>query len=117
MGKLSLGLGLGVGYVLGAQAGRARYEQIKRAAAGVMERPEVQQAMERARSAAPAPLQGSLDKLTGRGSGGQGAGTGTSDAATPPLPVSDSGDAARAESSLPDPLLPPARSVDDPGRP
>jgi hypothetical protein len=94
MGKLSLGLGLGVGYVLGAQAGRARYEQIKRAAAGVMERPEVQQALERARSAAPAPLQGSLDKLTGRGSGVQG-----------------------TEASLSDPLAPPARSVDDPGGP
>jgi len=131
MGKLSLGLGLGVGYVLGAQAGRARYEQIKRAAAGLMERPEVQQAVERARSAAPAPLQGSLDKLTGRGSGGgqgtgapsstgtgtgagTGTGTGTVDAvpSAPPLP-----DTGSAEASLPDPLIPPAKSVDDPSGP
>ena len=75
MGKLSLGLGLGVGYVLGARAGRDRYEQIKQAAAGFMGRPEVQQAVEQVRAAAPAPLQGSIDKLAGGVSGGQGSGS------------------------------------------
>jgi hypothetical protein len=115
MGKLSLGLGLGVGYVLGAQAGRARYEQIKRAAAGVMERPEVQQAVERARTAAPAPLRGSIDKLAGRASGGQG--TGTADALQPTPAVSDLGGPGAGNASVPDPLVPPARSVDAPGGP
>src|SRR3712207_621366 len=67
MGKLSLALGFGVGYVLGARAGQARYEQIKQAAGGVMERPEVQQALEKVRTAAPAPLQDSIGKLSRRG--------------------------------------------------
>ncbi|PRY50964.1 hypothetical protein LY71_10227 [Geodermatophilus tzadiensis] len=75
MGKLSLGLGLAVGYVLGARAGTERYEQIVQAAQGLLGRPEVQQAVEQARAAAPAPLQGTIDKLTQQASGGQGSGT------------------------------------------
>jgi hypothetical protein len=86
MGKLSLGLGLAVGYVLGARAGKEKYEQIKQAASGVMSRPEVQQAVgqavEQARAVAPAPLQGTIDKLaasaTGGGSGSGGSGSGGS---------------------------------------
>ena len=54
MGKFSLGLGIAVGYVLGARAGRDRYEQIAQAAAGFVQRPEVQQTLEKARAAAPA---------------------------------------------------------------
>jgi hypothetical protein len=86
MGKLSLGLGLAVGYVLGARAGKEKYEQIKQAASGVMSRPEVQQAVgqavEQARAVAPAPLQGTIDKLaasaTGGGSGSGGSSSGGS---------------------------------------
>ena len=86
MGKLSLGLGLAVGYVLGARAGKEKYEQIKQAASGVMARPEVQQAVgqavEQARAVAPAQLQGTIDKLaasaTGGGSGSGGSGSGGS---------------------------------------
>ncbi|MGY1832906.1 hypothetical protein ACI8AA_21040 [Geodermatophilus sp. SYSU D01180] len=78
MGKLSLGLGLGVGFVLGARAGRERYEQIAKTARDLLGRPEVQQTLERAREAAPAPLQGSIDKLTAQASGGGGTGGGTS---------------------------------------
>ncbi len=74
MGKLSLGLGLGVGYVLGARAGKERYEQIKQATSGFLGRPEVQQTIEKARDAAPAPLQEGIDKLTGGTSGSQGGG-------------------------------------------
>ncbi len=130
MGKLSLGLGLGVGYVLGARAGRARYEQIKQAAAGVMERPEVQQALEQVRAAAPAPLQGSIDKLSGRGSGKQSTGTGTETVdveavlveevdvvVTPPPPVSGTGGPRGTDAPLPDPQLPPTKSDDPTGRP
>jgi hypothetical protein len=129
MGRLSLGLGFGVGYVLGARAGRDRYEQIKEAAAGVMERPEVQQALERARTAAPAPLQGSIDKLSGRGSGRQATSTGTVGVeavvleevdvvVTPPPPVSGTGGPLGTDAPLPDPLIPPSKSGDDPtGRP
>ena len=131
MGRLSLGLGFGVGYVLGARAGRARYEQIRQAAAGFMERPEVQQAVEQVRAAAPAPLQGSIDKLSGRGSDrrstgtGTGTGTGTSDVetvavaetdvvVTPPPPVSGTGGSRGAGTPVPDPLVPPAKSDDGP---
>jgi len=114
MGKLSLGLGLGVGYVLGTQAGRARYEQIKQAAAGLMGRPEVQQALDKARSAAPAPLQDSISKLSSRVAGHQGTGAGTGDVeatvisdevGTPTPPASGA-----EGSGLPDPLIPPAKS-------
>lgn len=98
MGKLSLGLGLGVGYVLGTRAGRARFEQIKQAASGVMGRPEVQQALEKAKTAAPAPLQDGIEKLTGTATGGQdGTGSGADGGGSDDAP-------------LPDPLTPPARS-------
>jgi hypothetical protein len=111
MGKLSLGLGLGIGYVLGAQAGRARYEQIKQAAAGLMGRPEVQQALEQAKTAAPAPLQGAIGKLAG--AGGQGSGAGGQDSAVGPTggaPSQPDGP-GEPDGSLPDPLVPPARST------
>ena len=94
MGKLSLGLGLGVGYVLGAQAGRERYEQIKQAAAGFMGRPEVQQALERATTAAPQPLRPSIEKLTQAATGGQ-----------------DAGGSGGAAAPVPDPLIPPSKTV------
>ena len=81
MGKLSLALGFGIGYVLGAQAGRERYEQIVRGTQGFLGRPEVQQTIEKARDAAPAPLQSSIDKLTGA-AGGQSSTSGTSTTAT-----------------------------------
>jgi hypothetical protein len=133
MGRLSLGLGFGVGYVLGARAGRARYEQIRQAAAGFMERPEVQQAVEQVRAAAPAPLQSSIDKLSGGGSGRHSANAGGStdtvdiDAlvvdevdvvATPPSPVTGTGGPRGTDAPLADPLIPPAKSDDGPtGRP
>jgi hypothetical protein len=74
MGKLTLGLGFGVGYVLGARAGKDRYQQIVQSAQGLLGRPEVQQTISKARDAAPAPLQGSIDKLTASASGGQSGG-------------------------------------------
>jgi hypothetical protein len=136
MGRMSLGLGFGVGYVLGARAGRARYEQIRQAAAGVMGRPEVQQTLEQVRAAAPAPLQGGLDKLSGRGSGRPGTGsgrrsgrqstgTGTRDVetvavaetdvvVTPPPPTAGTGGPRGTDGALPDPLIPPTKSDDGP---
>ena len=133
MGRLSLGLGFGVGYVLGARAGRARYEQIRQAAAGFMERPEVQQAVEQVRAAAPAPLQSSIDKLSGGGAGRHSANAGGStdtvdiDAlvvdevdvvVTPPPPVTGTGGPRGTDAPLADPLIPPAKSDDGPtGRP
>jgi hypothetical protein len=92
-----------------------------------MERPEVQQAVEQVRAAAPAPLQGSIDKLSGRGSDrrstGTGTGTGTVETVavaetdvvvTPPPPVSGTGGSRGADTPVPDPLVPPAKSDDGP---
>ncbi|GAA4377191.1 YtxH domain-containing protein [Agromyces bauzanensis] len=42
-GKILFVVGLGVGYVLGARAGRERYEQIRTAALNVWNQPAVQQ--------------------------------------------------------------------------
>ena len=44
MRKLTILLAGGIGYVLGARAGRERYEQIRRAATRVKENPTVQSA-------------------------------------------------------------------------
>jgi len=45
-------IGLGIGYVLGAQAGRERYEQIKRWWRSVSASPQVQQLAERSKELA-----------------------------------------------------------------
>jgi hypothetical protein len=45
-GKILFVVGLGVGYVLGTRAGRERYEQMRRAAERVWNRPEVQQGVD-----------------------------------------------------------------------
>lgn len=74
MGKLSLALGLGVGYVLGTRAGRARYEQIQQAAANLAGRPEVQDAVGKVKESLPAQLQGTVDGLAKKVSGGDSGG-------------------------------------------
>ena len=43
MAKLSFLVGFGAGYVLGARAGRERYEQIQRAYHAIRENPTVQE--------------------------------------------------------------------------
>jgi hypothetical protein len=70
-------LGAGVGYVLGARAGRERYEQIARAYRRVADNPSVQGAAGVARAKAGEAVQvgfhkarervGSTDRSTGRG--------------------------------------------------
>jgi hypothetical protein len=60
------------------------FDRFALAAAGVMERPEVQQTLEKARTAAPAPLQDSIDKLSLGTSGRQSTSAETVDAVTPP---------------------------------
>ncbi|WP_127841376.1 YtxH domain-containing protein [Actinomyces wuliandei] len=46
--KIPFAIGLGVGYVLGARAGRAQYERIKATAARVAEQPFVRQRIDTA---------------------------------------------------------------------
>jgi hypothetical protein len=59
---------LGVGYVLGAQAGRQRYEQLKRQAVKVAEHPRAQQFDAQARQTVatklPPSVTSRLDKVT-----------------------------------------------------
>ena len=45
-GKILFVVGLGVGYVLGARAGRERYEQIRKAAEDVWNQPKVQEGVQ-----------------------------------------------------------------------
>ena len=52
MSKLSLLAAAGVGYVLGARAGRQRYDQIAATARKVADNPKVQRAAHRAQDAA-----------------------------------------------------------------
>jgi hypothetical protein len=52
MNRLTFCVSLAVGYVLGARAGRQRYDQISRTASRLAARPEVQQAQEKLRTAA-----------------------------------------------------------------
>ncbi|GAB2456019.1 hypothetical protein HD599_003185 [Conyzicola lurida] len=47
-GKILLVVGIGVGYVLGARAGRERYEDIKRAVGNVWNSPRVQRQFDEA---------------------------------------------------------------------
>jgi hypothetical protein len=84
MGKLSLALGLGVGYVLGTRAGRAQYEQIQQAAARLTARPEVQDAVGKVRDSLPTPLQGTVDGLVKK-AGGSGSASGKSTPAPGPV--------------------------------
>jgi hypothetical protein len=51
---------LGVGYVLGAKAGRARYEQLKQQATRVAEHPRTQQLAHTAREQVVTRLPGSV---------------------------------------------------------
>lgn len=48
MSKISFMAGVGLGYVLGARAGRQRYEQIKTGAQGVWQNPKVQETVSHA---------------------------------------------------------------------
>ncbi|SEO77149.1 hypothetical protein [Trujillonella endophytica] len=70
MGKVSFALGLGVGYVLGARAGRSRFEQIQQAAVHLSERPQVQEAVGKVRESLPPTLQNAVGGLTRTSSAG-----------------------------------------------
>lgn len=62
--RLTLLLGGAIGYVFGTKAGRQRYEQIKRAAGRVAQRPEVQHARDAAATQA-GQLAGSARSAVG----------------------------------------------------
>jgi len=47
-GKILLAVGLGIGYVLGTRAGRARYEEMKAAASKLWNDPRIQSSLDQA---------------------------------------------------------------------
>ncbi|KAA0232279.1 MAG: hypothetical protein JJLCMIEE_03408 [Acidimicrobiales bacterium] len=66
--RLGLAVGFGVGYYLGAKAGRERYEQIERVIGNVRHRPEVEELLDRLRLA----VRDRIDEARGRIEGGDG---------------------------------------------
>ncbi len=72
MKKLMLVAALAVGYVLGARAGRGRYEQLKQTAQRVRSNPRVQeksqQAVDLAKETAQVATAVAVDKVTSAGS-------------------------------------------------
>ena len=103
-GNLKLAAGLVAGYVLGARAGRERYERIAEATRRLGERPEVRELTGKVRSALGAGLENAagtasdrLQQLRGEESGPGGrsrAGAGGPEAGE--LPEQEAGQAARA---------------------
>ena len=63
--KVTFLTGVGVGYVLGARAGRERYESLARAARGFADTPAVQEAAGVLQAQASAVAQQAKDKVTG----------------------------------------------------
>jgi hypothetical protein len=57
MGKFSMGFGFAAGYVLGARAGRQRYELLKQKATQLAQRPQVRQVTQRITEATTGRLQ------------------------------------------------------------
>ena len=62
--KRGLIVGAGIGYVLGAKAGRQRYEEIRRAWSRVMGNPQVQHAAEKGKEIAAAGASKSLHAVS-----------------------------------------------------
>jgi len=123
MGRLTAGLALGAGYVLGARAGRERYEKIKQVSTSVAQRPEVQQVSSKVRSAVndklsdsgPARKLGYPDHARWRALRPTGAtdptGMGTSEFSTQGYPTSGTSTGAMPAA---DPLLSPPITANDP---
>ena len=96
MGKLGMMVGAAVGYVLGAKAGRERYDQITASARQLMEKPQVKRVME----SAPGNLGARVEQVAGKAadavhqagervgtsSGGSGGGGGTTPTGPRPVP-------------------------------
>jgi hypothetical protein len=108
-GNLKLLAGLAAGYVLGARAGRERYERIAEATRRLAERPEVRELTGKVRSGLGAGLEKAVGTASDRlqqvrgedsGPGGQPrAGTDRSEAAE--RPQQETGNAALAEAAPP----------------
>jgi hypothetical protein len=102
MGKLGMVVGAAVGYVLGAKAGRERYDQITASARQLLDKPQVKRVVD----SAPGDLGARLeqvankaadkvheagDKVAASGSGSTGATTGATTTTTTPSAATTSG--------------------------
>lgn len=87
-GKLTLLVGVGVGYVLGTKAGRQRYEQIKRRASEAWNDPRVQAKADEAKHLAGEKVHQATDALKDKVSSSHGDNHGTDSG--PMVPVQTS---------------------------
>ena len=71
--KLAFGVGFGLGYYLGAMAGRERYEQINRVARKVKSSEAFQTAEEKAKAAVDLGVERAKDAVESRTGNGHGA--------------------------------------------
>ncbi len=92
VGKAAFVLGLGAGYVLGARAGRPRYEQIKAQAERLWNDPTVQQTAARAQELVKQQAPQVQEKVTATAR--RAAGTLTPDNGADPEPAAESSKAA-----------------------
>ena len=127
MGKLGMAVGAAVGYVLGAKAGRERYEQITASARQLLDKPQVKQVLdsapgnlgarvEQVANKAADKVQQAGDRVatTGAGSGtGTTTGTPTTTTTTPSVPStpSTSGGVTTSAGENMASIRPPNRSV------
>ena len=95
MGKLGMVVGAAVGYVLGAKAGRERYDQITASARQLLDKPQVKRVvdsapgdlgarLEQVANKAADKVHESRDKVAATGSGTTGATTGATTTTTTP---------------------------------
>lgn len=63
MKKLAFIFGLGIGFLLGSRAGRGPYEGLEEKLRSFKERPEVEDTVERAKSAATGQVTEAVDKV------------------------------------------------------
>ena len=72
MSKIMMAAAFGAGYVLGAKAGRERYEQLSTKAQELWGHPKVQEQATRAKEQAGKVQEQAKDRLKGAKNGGQG---------------------------------------------
>jgi len=121
MGKLTAGLGFGAGYLLGARAGRERYDQLTKAAARLAQHPQVQQAGDRVKTLAEEKLQTVPGRWGQRATAStatlrrRASSAGAESTETPPYPAADP--AGEAGGSPLSPQMPPGPvgTLPDPG--
>ena len=72
--RIAFGVGIGVGYYLGARAGRERYEQLNRIGRKVKRSPAFRSAEQKARAAVDLGMERAKDAVGARTGNGHGTG-------------------------------------------